>query len=177
MASCTSIWRSTGNVRAGRVPAAEIENKTAYRWWDGAAWTPDIAQSVDVLRTAGGQQAFNVAYNPYIGKWTGIYSTNTLTAIAIAYADAPEGPFVDDDLDCTDPTIGPPEVFPVLFNSSFECYHATQHPEFDKNDRQTMFDVRQPGRRTGSSSTDSTWPCPSPVRRRAGRNDVCAAGR
>ncbi len=140
------------NARVGRVPIAQIEDKAAYRYWDGNDWAADSGASVDILRTAGGQQAFNVDFSPYLGKWTAIYSTNTLSATAIAYADAPEGPFIDETLlfDCRDiqaprrfdPVTGElittPVIIPGLRDAYF-CYHATQHPEFDKNDRQTLF--------------------------------------
>jgi hypothetical protein len=134
------------NVRVGRVPAPSIEDKAAYTYWDGAAWVADVSKSVDILRTQGGQQAFNVAFNPYLGKWTALYTTNTLSAIAIAYADAPEGPFTDETvlLDCKAIFRSPGPwrarrlVFPQI-QHSYICYHATQHPEFDKNERQTLY--------------------------------------
>lgn len=134
------------NVRVGRVPEGSIEDKAAYRYWDGASWVEDVAKSVDILRTAGGQQAFNVTYNGYLRKWTAMYSTNTLTTVAMAYADAPEGPFTDETLiiDCPQellrsaPARARALVFPQIRNS-YICYHATQHPEFDKNGGQTMY--------------------------------------
>ncbi len=134
------------NVRVGRVPAASIEDKAAYTYWDGEAWVADVSKSTDILRTQGGQQAFNVAFNPYLLKWTATYATNTLSAVAIAYADAPEGPFTDETmlLDCKAIFRGPglwrsrQLVFPQI-QRSYICYHATQHPEFDKNERQTLY--------------------------------------
>ncbi len=135
------------NARVGRVPVASIEDKAAYRYWNGSDWAADVAQSIDILQTAGGQQAFNVDYNPYLKKWTAMYSTNTLTAVAIAYADAPAGPFTDETLllDCKaifrNPTLAWAKrrrLFPAVA-LSYLCYHATQHPEFDKNGRQALY--------------------------------------
>lgn len=141
------------NARVGRVPSAQIEDKAAYRYWTGAEWSPDPAAARDILQTAAGQNAFNVDFNPSIGKWTAIYSSDTLSSVAIAYADAPEGPFTGETvlLDCVGLTfrfnsVNPPAGFPTLmrplnpqFKDSYRCYHATQHPELDTNDRQTMY--------------------------------------
>ena len=133
------------NVRVGRVPVASIEDRTAYRYWDGARWVEQPAEAIDILRTAGGQQGFNVAYDSYIGKWTALYSTNTLTSVAMAFADAPEGPYHDEVVafDCKG-LFGPGKagsrlmVFPQLVNQYY-CYHATRHPEYDANGGQTIY--------------------------------------
>ena len=133
------------NARVGRVPVARIEDKAAYRYWDGQGWVADVSRSIDILQTRGGQQAFNVDWDPYLGKWTAAYSTDTLSAPAMAYADAPQGPFVDETIlfDCTSlfPATPPPGtklVYPE-YNDRYFCYHLTQHPELDKNDRQTIY--------------------------------------
>ncbi len=132
------------NVRVGRVQLAQIEDKAAYRYWDGADWVPEAAKSIDILQTAGGEQAFNVDWNPYLGKWTAAYSTDTLNTPAMAYADAPQGPFVDETVlfDCKALFVAGAAsaqlVYPE-FDDRYACYHLTQHPELDKNDRQTIY--------------------------------------
>lgn len=141
------------NTRVGRVPVDAIEERASYAWWDGASWSADAASAVDIVRTAGGTNALNVDWNPMLGKWTAIYSTDTLAAVAIAYADAPEGPFVDETVlfGCTDlqyrvNTVEPGTGFPQLmrplnpqFRNSYYCYHATQHPEFDPPGREAIY--------------------------------------
>ncbi|MDP9238731.1 MAG: DUF4185 domain-containing protein [Chloroflexota bacterium] len=134
------------NVRVGRVPVAAIEDAASYRYWNGHTWDSEVTRSVDILQTGGGQQAFNVDFNPYLGKWTAMYSTNSLSAIAMAYASAPEGPFTDETIlvDCKPflQSASAVRLHPRLFperQHSYLCYHPTQHPQFDKNDRQTLY--------------------------------------
>ncbi|TAK54922.1 MAG: DUF4185 domain-containing protein [Dehalococcoidia bacterium] len=133
------------NVRVGRVPVAQIEDKAAYRYWDGSEWVAEASKSVDILQTAGGEQAFNVDWNPYLGKWAAAYSTDTLNAPAMAYADAPQGPFVDETVlfDCKAQfavgAVSPSQLVYPEYNDRYACYHLTQHPELDKNDRQTIY--------------------------------------
>lgn len=133
------------NVRVARVVPAEIENPAAYRYWDGAGWAGEPRAAIDILQTAGGQQAFNTAYSDALGRWVATYSTNTLTSIAMAFADRPEGPYTDEVVlfECRDlfPKGQVPQqlmVFPELADQYY-CYHGTRHPQYDVDGGSTVY--------------------------------------
>jgi|GEM_PF-5086123 len=63
----------------------------------------------------------------------------------MAYADAPQGPFIDETVlfDCKGQfaaaAASPAQLIYPEFTDRYACYHLTQHPELDKNDRQTIY--------------------------------------
>lgn len=123
---------SNKDLRVARVPEAELENKESYVYWSGTAWINSPAESVNILETSGGQHGFNVRFNPLVGKWMALYSTNLSSAKAAAYSNSLTGPFKEETLlfDCK-------ELFPA--ETYLHCYQAAQHPQFDTNNRQNIY--------------------------------------
>ncbi|NKR62134.1 DUF4185 domain-containing protein [Rhodococcus hoagii] len=62
----------SGEARLARVPKADIRNLDAYEYRTGSGWSQDIADAVPVIR--GNVSELSVQWNPYLGKYVGMYT-------------------------------------------------------------------------------------------------------
>ena len=119
--------------RLSRVPVGQIENKTAYQYWDGTNWVGVLRDSNRIMSFPGNFNGVSVAYNQFLGKWVAIYTTNDFSAVAAKMASSINGPWSSDDailVDCK-------SVFPTAVG--LKCYFGRQHPEFISNSGATNY--------------------------------------
>lgn len=89
----------TGALHLARVPDDEVLEPNAYRYWDGAAWSPLIADAAPIV--AGPVGETSVQYNAYLDRWTMLHSVSGpgpsgdahVRAVVLRTADTPTGPW------------------------------------------------------------------------------------
>jgi len=84
-----------GDVRLARVPEPDLLHPAAYRYWDGAAWSPGLADAVPIVPAPVGE--LSVQYNAYLGQWTMLHVVSPPAggerSIVLRSADWPTGPW------------------------------------------------------------------------------------
>ncbi|NLG56190.1 MAG: DUF4185 domain-containing protein, partial [Rhodococcus sp.] len=79
-----------GPARLARVQGADINDLSAYEYWDGSAWGPDIGDAAPVI--PGTVSELSVQWNDYLGKYVAMYTEPT-RGLVIRQADNLEGPW------------------------------------------------------------------------------------
>jgi hypothetical protein len=123
-------------MRIARVPVASIEDKSTYQYLNnqnGTAWVASLKDSSRIMTFANGFNGASVSYNTFLGKWTAVYTTNNFNTVAMKVGVKPYGPWSDSEVvlvDCK-------SMFAA--DSGYRCYFGRQHPEFAKNNGQTIY--------------------------------------
>jgi Domain of unknown function (DUF4185) len=86
----TPCGRAFG-ARVARVPARDLLQKDAWEYWDGAAWTKERAQAVEVIKPGVGEGS--LVWNAGIGRWMFASGNASANAIELRFAERPEGPW------------------------------------------------------------------------------------
>ncbi|SLN65251.1 hypothetical protein ROJ8625_03327 [Roseivivax jejudonensis] len=80
-----------GAVRLGRVAPEGLLDPAAYSYWDGAAWSADIARAATVVPAPAGE--LSVAWSETHGRWLMLYFEPARAEIVLRTAPAPTGPW------------------------------------------------------------------------------------
>jgi hypothetical protein len=68
-------WPVQGYTLA-RVLEASIENPANYQYWNGSSWVANSSAASPLFEQVFGANAWNVAYNTYLGRWHAVYNCN-----------------------------------------------------------------------------------------------------
>ncbi len=82
-----------GGVSLARVPEDQILDMSAYRYWDGAGWNPDMSRAAEVASSPVGE--LSVAWNDHLQSWIMTYLNEQMAAIVIRTAPDLVGPWSD----------------------------------------------------------------------------------
>lgn len=127
LGSYVYVYGGVGNgIGVARVPLAQVRQRTAYRFWNGANWVTDVNQVQPILFYIPG--GLSVSYNAYFKQYLAIHSGLFSQKVYMRTANAPEGPWS-----------APVEVFTGRTSASGYNYAAGEHPELVKNNGQTIF--------------------------------------
>lgn len=74
-----------------RVKPAQIEDRSAYRYWDGDGWSDDTRDAIPVM--GGMPNEMSVSWNEWLGCWLAVNSYSTHGRIVAQTADHPWGPW------------------------------------------------------------------------------------
>ncbi|WP_255584385.1 DUF4185 domain-containing protein [Dietzia sp. ANT_WB102] len=85
----------SGSAKLARVPAAQIEDMGAYRFWDGSTWVADHADARVVLD--GQVSELSVTWSARLGRFIALY-TDENNNIVMRQASTPEGPWSGKDI-------------------------------------------------------------------------------
>ncbi len=80
-----------GGVALARVPSDQILDMSAYEYWDGSAWVPDLDSAVEVVPPPVGE--LSVAWNSFLNRWIMTYLDEVRRAIVIRDAPDITGPW------------------------------------------------------------------------------------
>lgn len=121
--------------RLARVPLSSIENKLTYQYWNGSTWVSSLKDSLRLITFPNNFNGVSVSFNKTLGKWTAIYTTNNFSTIALrtSLSSGIAGRWTTADqilVDCK-------SIFPT--DTKLQCYFGRQHPEFSKNNDQTIY--------------------------------------
>jgi hypothetical protein len=96
-----------GGVHLARVPLADILDLALYGYWDGAAWTDDLAAATTIVPAPVGE--LSVRWNAYARAWVMMYLNEDKYAIVLRTADTLTGPWSEEW------TIATGQEFPSLY--------------------------------------------------------------
>jgi uncharacterized protein DUF4185 len=89
-ASERSGWMQFSS-KVARAPLASMTDPAAWRYWDGAGWSPDVASAAFVLPGPSG--ALSVSWNRSLGQYLATYNLALSNRIEIRTAPSPTGPW------------------------------------------------------------------------------------
>lgn len=83
-----------GDAHLARVPAGEVQDRDAYRYWDGAGWSPSEAAAAPVAEGPIGE--LSVQHHEDTGRWLMTYLDESRAQIVLRDAPHPTGPWGDE---------------------------------------------------------------------------------
>ncbi|MGV8845787.1 DUF4185 domain-containing protein [Tessaracoccus sp.] len=84
-----------GAASLARVPATQMLNKAAYRYWNGTDWAADYATTAQILPPAVAE--LSVHFDEASGLWQ-LITLNANADLVLRVAGAPQGPWSDEQL-------------------------------------------------------------------------------
>jgi hypothetical protein len=111
-----------------RVPHGREADPSAWRWFDGAAWSEDVARAAPLFDGVPGE--LSVSYDRHLGRFLAVHAVPLGREIVARGSDRPEGPW-------SAPTVlfrVPP---PVDGGPSF-VYAGKEHPEMQRDGGRTI---------------------------------------
>lgn len=80
-----------GDLSLAKVPADELTDTAAYRYWNGAAWVAGEANAVPVVKGPVGE--LSVRWNAYYQRWIMMYLVDDTGEVVLRTATTPTGPW------------------------------------------------------------------------------------
>ncbi|MGW7686965.1 galactose-binding domain-containing protein [Kribbella sp. NPDC054772] len=121
-----------------RVPRDQFADITAWRFWSGTAWSPDITVSVQDSAVLHADVSTELSVTPiprgrYAGKYLLVYLRNVnSTGLEYAVGSSPVGPFAPGVrfYNCPEPY-----VYESQTEGGTYCYNAKAHPSLSEDGR------------------------------------------
>ena len=88
---CDKIEGSRFGCRVARVPSDGLHERSAYEFWDGSGWNPDIERAVFALDGPNG--GLSVSWNPWLHRYLAVYLAGYSNEVLMRTAERPEGPW------------------------------------------------------------------------------------
>jgi hypothetical protein len=113
--------------KLARAPRAHAEERAAYEFFDGTAWTPAIAAAAFVIDETS--VAPSISYNAYLGKYLAVSCKVVSSTVLLRTAERIEGPWGE-------PTEIAPSATGVLEALGDDAYNylCGEHPELASGD-------------------------------------------
>lgn len=111
--------------RLGRVDPANVLDRSAWTYYTGSGWSPQISQAQSVF---SGDSFLSVEWNAFLNEYVALYSQPFSNNVLLRTAPQPEGPWSS-----------PIQAFVAMAPSSGNIYDVLAHPEYDLNGGQTIF--------------------------------------
>lgn len=127
---CSIIGVLNMGCRVARAERALADQRSAYRYYDGAAWVTDIAQAKVVIQHAAA--GLTVHWNAWLGQYLAVHSELLGNRIQLRTAPHPEGPW--SDAVTIEAGTG---VLPAAAAQSYN-YLAHEHPALSAPDGRTI---------------------------------------
>ena len=143
--------------KVARAAIADVQNRSAWRFWTGSGWSADQSAAVDVPGLFDGgwdSGAGQVAYSPYLDRYLNVVADNwpETYKLVVQTAPAPWGPFTAEVL------VHDASVHRCVENG--DPYGALQAPELVTDGGRTVpITYARPGRNFGTDPE-----CPGQVR-------------
>ncbi|MDT7742602.1 MAG: hypothetical protein QOE59_1680 [Actinomycetota bacterium] len=80
-----------GDLSLAKVPAAQLTDAAAYRYWNGTTWAAGEASAVPVVKGPVGE--LSVRWSSYYHRWIMMYLVDDTGEIVLRTAPAPTGPW------------------------------------------------------------------------------------
>lgn len=116
--------RSNNQVAVARAPLSKVEQRDAYRFWDGADWVSDIGSAKGVTAFSGG----SYSYNKYHGLYIHIFDKFANDGLYIQFAQHPEGPWSQTQ-----------KIYNTIAPEHDNNYLMVEHPELAKENGKIIY--------------------------------------
>lgn len=87
---CRVVGVLDAECRVGRAPVSRVSDRRAWTFWDGGAWSPNIARAAVVARGMNGP---SMQWNPHVGAYVAAYGAVLGDDLFLRTAPRPEGPW------------------------------------------------------------------------------------
>ncbi len=91
--ACASTGFVDIGCQVGRAPVAQADVRSAYQFWDGTTWQPDVTRADVVIDPVGG--GLSISWNPYLGRYLAVSGAVVSSTLLLRTAPAIEGPWSD----------------------------------------------------------------------------------
>ncbi len=121
-------WRSGLDFpcQIGRAPFAQALERSAWSYWDGQDWSPDLSRAQTVF---DGASIGGLFFDAHLDAWVAIYSRPLSNLVVFRTAPALTGPWSDEG-----------NLFvPDLKGTTGPTYDARPHPELSPGDGQIVY--------------------------------------
>jgi hypothetical protein len=124
-------FSSSGNAlgpdcRLARVALGQATDRTAWRYWDGKAWSPSMADATSLFTCA---PIVTVARNDHLGAWVALYSAPLSNEVRLRTASQLTGPWSDSE-----------KAFDADHRASDGyTYDAILHPEYSEQAGKVLY--------------------------------------
>jgi hypothetical protein len=110
----------------GTVPFARALERSAWSYWDGKAWSSDLAAAQTLF---DGASIGGLFFDAHVGAWMAVYSRPLSNLVVFRTAPSLTGPWSDEG-----------QLFvPDLKGSSGPTYDARPHPELSEDEGRTVY--------------------------------------
>ena len=132
------IYLYTANLtyQLARVPVTSYRDRSAYRFWTGSGWSPNITSATELRlggvngEEQGGLGGMTVSWNRYLGRYLMTHSDPFESDVMLRVASRPEGPW-------SPPThVDVPDPDPSFVYGN---YSAREHPHYSPDGGKTIF--------------------------------------
>jgi hypothetical protein len=131
--------------KLARVPLDALLARSSWQFWDGAAFSSELAAAADVFT---GNWIMTVAWNPHINRWLAVYSEPLTSVVMARSATALTGPWSEQV-----PLFKTPA--PSADRWTFD---AALHDEYSENGGQTLYvSYSRPDPANGVYGADVAW--------------------
>ncbi len=121
--------------RLARAPFANALDLSAWAWWDGSTWSPDITQATGIFV---GAPQLSIHYAATLGVYLAVYMDSVSGEMVARTAPAPEGPWSD-----------PVTLLTGVAPYSGFLYAGMAHPEYEVGGTEFLSYYRSTGDWTG----------------------------
>jgi hypothetical protein len=125
---CESTGVLDDGCKVARAPVASVTSRSAFQFWDGAAYQSDVAKAAVFIDHAS--YALSITFNPWLGRWLAVYGKPLSDDVGLRAADHLEGPW-------TDPEVVVPGATFVTGDAGVN-YLAREHVELRSSDGKTI---------------------------------------
>lgn len=87
--ACATVGFLNQGCRVARVPVARADDRAAFEFYDGAAWSRDIARAAVVIEQVGA--GLTITRNPYLGCYLAVSGALLRSAFTLRTSDRLEG--------------------------------------------------------------------------------------
>ena len=116
--------------KVARAPLANATTRSAFEFWDGSAYQPDVTRAAAFID--GASYALSITWNPWLGRWLAVYGKPLSNDVALRTADRLEGPWTDPELVIPGTTPG------FVLGDAGTNYLAREHAELRSSDGKTL---------------------------------------
>ncbi|MEO8552628.1 MAG: DUF4185 domain-containing protein [Kofleriaceae bacterium] len=128
---CANVGFLDFRCKLARALVADVSERTAWRFYDGAAWQADVAKAAYVIdRAAGGP---SISYNAHLGRYLAVNCEILSSTVLLRTADQIEGPWSDG----VELQAGAAGILAPTHDGDYD-YICVEHPELATADTITM---------------------------------------
>lgn len=113
-------------IGVARAPLAQVRDRSAYRTWDGSAWSASLATAATLFTSVPG--AVSVSWNAHLGRFIAVSSFALSNRVVMRTAERPEGPWST-----------PQDLFTGMTPGDGVDYAGEQHPELAEDGGRVIY--------------------------------------
>jgi hypothetical protein len=123
---CTRMAEQRFGCRLARAPTGDLDERSAYEFWNGTEWTDDDGDAAFVLEGPSGGPS--ISWNPWLDRYLAVYTLGLSNRVMMRTAEQLEGPWSEP----VEAFVGAPTEGGAVNYAAFE------HPELSTDGGRTI---------------------------------------